>query len=329
MEADANTQARLLIEAGQPQRALDMLSEEIGRLQFTRALTLLSLERWREGFAAYLHRPPRRNFARMNPRVKVLDSLTDFKPGDTALIGEQGIGDQLAFMRWHYPALNVPLYCDPKLVPILPRWMNAQPAGTPIKEGHAIMAGDLPYLLNVNGVPPPLIMTPDISYVERPAIGIAWQSGTPPSDQGGASVLAFKSVPLPMLLRITNSVHCTLVVIQRNLNPTTLKFIENESVNPVYDASNTHDDLANHMKQLRTLSGYVGVSSTTTHLLASLAKPAHIMVPWPADYRYPGNGARSPWFPTFTIHRQDAGGSWNDAEMEARDILTDNMEPRL
>lgn len=328
METDTHTQARLLIEAGQPQRAIDTLNAGIRTLQFTRALTLLSLERWREGFEAYRYRTPRHNFARMNPRIKLLDSLTDFKPGDTALIGEQGIGDQLTFLRWHYPALNVPLYCDPKLVPILPRWMNARPSTERIIESHAIMLGDLPYLLNVNGVPPPLTLQPDNAPHGESFIGIAWQSGTPPADQQGMSVLSFKSVPLPMLLRITNAVRCTVIILQRNPDAASLEFIKSESVNPVHDCSRTNDELAVMLNCLNDLCGYIGVSSTTTHLLASLGKPAHIMVPWPADYRYPGQLSRSPWFPAFTIHRQDANGSWADAEMEARDILTDNMEPR-
>lgn len=319
METEPHTQARLFVEAGQPERALAVLEAGIRPLQFSRALILLSQMKWREGFAAYLHRTPRWNFQRMNPRLKLIERWSDFHAHDTAIIGEQGIGDQLTFMRWFNPSHAAPLYCDPKLAPILPAWMNARPITQRVVENHAVMLGDLPYLLGANGLPPPLNIGYPVAPAtnERPFIGIAWQSGTPPADQAGASVLSYKSFPLTELIAITNTLHCHVVIVQRNPDAGSLEYIARHSLNPVTDFSALNENLAAMLLVLAGMDHYIGVSSTLTHLLASLEKPAYIMVPWPADYRFPGVGQRSPWFPTFTVQRQQANGSWVQAIQDA------------
>jgi hypothetical protein len=68
---------------------------------------------------------------------------------------------------------------------------------------------------------------------------------------------------------------------------------------------------------LDLVDAYVGVSNTNTHLRAGTGRPSHVLVPHPPEWRWMHAGERSPWFPEFSLYRQqrpDAGRSgWENA----------------
>ena len=71
---------------------------------------------------------------------------------------------------------------------------------------------------------------------------------------------------------------------------------------------------------LSLLDEYIGVSNTNMHLIAGLAKPAKVLIPFPPEFRWMEKG-RSPWFPNFSLYRQDKSGSWDKAFEELENDL--------
>jgi hypothetical protein len=81
----------------------------------------------------------------------------------------------------------------------------------------------------------------------------------------------------------------------------------------VHDAAEYNDDLARLAGLAAALDLYAGVSSTNVHIGAGVGLPAHIVVPFPPDWRYAGTGGESPWFPGYALHREDPRDGWGAA----------------
>jgi hypothetical protein len=64
---------------------------------------------------------------------------------------------------------------------------------------------------------------------------------------------------------------------------------------------------------LALIDDYIGVSNTNMHLRAGVGKTARVLVPCPAEWRWMAKGNRSPWFPGFSIYRQENNGDWSNA----------------
>jgi hypothetical protein len=49
------------------------------------------------------------------------------------------------------------------------------------------------------------------------------------------------------------------------------------------------------------------------HLRAGTGRPARVLVPRPAEWRWMISGSESPWFPGFRVYRQRPDGDWRPA----------------
>ena len=72
---------------------------------------------------------------------------------------------------------------------------------------------------------------------------------------------------------------------------------------------------------LSLLDGYVTVSNANVHLRAGLGGAMHVLVPHPPEWRWAAGGARSPWFATARVFRQEARGEWGPALEQLRAAL--------
>lgn len=327
---DINEQARLLMEAGYTERAIDLMDTFIDQIQFTRALALLSLERWAAGWEAYRYRPTRGTFMQRHPNIRFINKLAQVTK-HTAIFGEQGIGDELSFLRWipiaKQHGYHLPLFCNEKLAPILSLSFRARTGAPDATIREALLMGDLPHIFPLNGIPHPIpiqrTLAPGFIVPEKESmiIGVAWESGTRPVDQGSTTVMQYKHFPIEYIADIVNSLDCIVVIVQRRPDPYSLTRFHDLVKRPIINRSDDNEDLARFAATLGKLDTYVGISSVTTHLLASLRKPIHICVPWPADFRFPGNAETSPWFPLARIHRQTARGDWTQAVNRIKELL--------
>ncbi len=75
------------------------------------------------------------------------------------------------------------------------------------------------------------------------------------------------------------------------------------------------------MAVVSTLHAVVSVDTAVAHLAGALGRPAHVLLPHAAEWRWLLGRDTSPWYPTMRLHRQLSPGDWADpASSAARDL---------
>jgi Flp pilus assembly protein TadD len=256
------------------------------------------------------------------------------------LLGEQGIGDELLFLRYakrlKERGAKVYYRAESRLSEVLrSRSIGLDrilTLGEPLPQRDAtLLIGDLPALLSGPDLPTPLPLAPRADRVAsmrasllacgpRPYIGVTWRAGASGTPADLPTALE-KHVPIAELAKVLRRVPGTLVVLQRNPASGELEQFSRLLGRPLHDLSGATDDLEDLMALLALLDDYVAVSNTNVHLLASLQRRARVLIPRPADWRWLAAGS-SPWFPGFATYRQNTDGDWTGALQDLeRDLL--------
>ncbi len=133
---------------------------------------------------------------------------------------------------------------------------------------------------------------------KRPQVGLAWRS----SDWNPR-----RSLPLATLTQALPG-GCDVYSLQQNGGPELAAFpaIENVEAN--------FADLAVRMAALDVV---LTVDGVLAHLAGALGKPALLLLPFVADWRW-GLLAATPWYPRTRLFRQRAPGDWVSPIAEAR-----------
>ena len=333
----------LSAERGEQARAAELFTAALavapGDPEISLLLAQVELARgaWDSGWRHYARREQRAVFEReaaAQHRPYRVPALGDIAGREVTLIGEQGLGDILFFLRFA-PLLasrkaRLNFLGDDRLRPLLERtrlFAGIFSQDKPHAMGTAVplLVGDLPAVTAGHEAPCPASLTiaPTPEKLERwrsgfeaagpkPWIGITWRAGTP------SAVLArrlFKSVAVRELAGALRSLGGTLVAVQRNPEPGEIAAASEALGRPVHDLSRVNDDLDDALATMSLLDRYVGVSNTNMHLRAAAGKTADVLVPFPPEWRW-GIAGESPWFPGFRVHRQPLDGGW--AEVLAR-----------
>ncbi len=331
---------RALVEV---RRALE-IKPDLAPARLNLAMVLLALGRFGEAWPAISWRPdPRvnlRDIAAPNaiPHASVLPALSP-DPSIT-LHGEQGLGDTLFCLRFA-PALKergarLRFWGDARLGPMLVRsglvteWHGAQQMPAALDPARLIWVGDLPGLTQAgDSFPEATRLVPEEARRERmaellatagpaPWIAVTWRAGLP---RRGKIVLS-KEVGPAMLGEALSGARGTFINVQRDPQPDEVRALESSLGAKVHDFSAANTDLDDMLALMAAVDDYVCVSNTNTHLRAGVGKPARVLVPWPAEWRWTRDRERSPWFPTFPLYRAGADGDWNDALAALRKDLS-------
>ena len=329
---------------GQTEAALQAFEQTLRidpqHLQAHQNLALIHLRRgeWHTGWTHYAWRFNRHQIegtpAQWVPRTP---SLPDDLSGVTvALWGEQGIGDEMFFLRY-LPLLKARgatvFYraCNAKLLPLLTQWQTqglvdqVLVADAPLVEGALpLLIGDLPLALGAMDCPPPLRLTADPAAVQvwqrripllasaRPRLGLTWRAGMAQlqTDADGNRWLS-KEVPLHALVALLLPLDVDVVILQRRPTPDELAWVQEQlGTTRCLDVSMVDQDLPELLALLSTLDGLVGVSNTNVHLMAALGRGGDVLVPNPPEFRWNETGATAPWFGDFRVWRQGQDGDW-------------------
>lgn len=243
------------------------------------------------------------------------------------VVGEQGIGDELFFMRY-LPLLQARgariqyRVCNAKLQPLLAH-LEIQDLDHAGAAATTLWAGDLPQALGDYGYPPPLRFRQDKlpraawqarMGGRRRRLGLTWRAGTAATRQTGPHQWLSKAVPLDALLDVLAPLPVDVVVLQRQPLAEELEgIVQRLGQDRVLDASAHDSDLVDLLALLSQLDGLVGVSNTNVHLAAGLGLALHTLVPCPYEFRWGAEGASSPWFPGSAVYRQSGDGDWSAA----------------
>jgi hypothetical protein len=76
------------------------------------------------------------------------------------------------------------------------------------------------------------------------------------------------------------------------------------------DLSAELDDFGDTAAVIESLDLVITIDSSAAHLAGALAKPAWVMLPWVADWRWLLDREDSPWYPTLRLFRQPSRGDW-------------------
>jgi len=312
------------------------------------AALLLLDGRLEEGWAEYRGRSARA--ALVLEEGALVGALTDLPAGGRVVLrGEQGLGDELFFLRW-LPALRARgfgpvLRLDPRLMRLLERSPDVSPEELvhPLQEAAigVVAVGDLPLLL-VDGDrhPPTLRLAPDAAAVTGidarlralgppPYVGVAWRAGTPPESQGAVAALLSKAIPLGALSQALRGLSSTLVSVQRLPAPGETEALAGLVGTPVHDLSDVNADLEQSLALMARLDDYVGVSSTNVHLRHACGRTSRVLVPNPPEWRW-GREGESPWFSGTRVYREVPGRGWDEAVMQLRaDLRTGLPSPPI
>ncbi len=296
--------------------------------------------------------PHYRARASRSPVLRVVGALDEQLPDDLSgvtmlLMGEQGIGDELFFLRYAATlkarGARVLCACDRKILPLLERtalFDVLYPLGDPLPQRDlTYIVGDLPLIIGraIQDFAPlgaPLRLSPLPARVAAmhdylaqvgppPYLALTWRAGTPMAEQRDLRIkVQCKDVPLALLAAAVQGFQGSVLSLQRNPDVGETERLAVLLGAPVHDASALNGSLEDMLALLGLLDEYVGVSNANMHLLAGLGGRARVLVPNPAEWRWMAAGTVSPWFPQFTVYRQSNDRTWDQAKAQLRaDLL--------
>jgi hypothetical protein len=306
----------------------------------------LSLGEFQEGWTNHHWRPARMQALRAK-RVSDDEAPGDWSDKTLCLLGEQGIGDELFFLRFA-PIVKdggsrLVCQCNHKIKSLLERSglfesVTAHDEPAPASD-WSVLVGDLPFSLlgDRRSLPaPPLRLSAlderTASMRERlarlgppPYIGLTWRAGTPLAAQPVRGRSLYKEAPLQPLAAVLSCIPGTLLALQRHPGTAELELLTGEAKRDVHDLSGANDDLEDMLALLALLDEYVGVSNTNMHLMAGIGRTARVLVPHPPEWRWMVREGESPWFPGFSTYRQRINGDWTSALTRLTDDLARSL----
>ena len=299
--------------------------------RWERALPLLLAGRFDEAWEDTLARPmvDRKRLARPTEPLP-----RDLAGKRVVLAGEQGLGDQIFFLRFAAAlkarGAGVLARVDPKIaeiiapVPFIDRVLA--PGEKPGPYDFALPLGDLPYLLGADDPPPPVAMMADggrmsamaariSAFGPPPYIGVTWRAGINDARR------LYKEAPMDVIARALSATEATVIALQRHPEPGEIEGFADALGRQLFDLTSLNGELADMLALLSLIDDYVGVSNTNMHIRAGTGRGARVLVPHPPEFRWMAKGETSPWFPGFTVYRQRRDGGWADAaDALARDL---------
>lgn len=257
--------------------------------------------------------------------------------GRLLLVGDQGYGDTIQFARYIPMAAErcqeLIIGCSAEMGPLLAgmpgvaqychRWTDVP--------GHAAHCrlSSLPYLFRtqLDTIPskiPYLKADPArIAHWKQrfdstlptgmKRIGLAW-TGRPthPNDRR-------RSIPLAQLLPLADAGPAAFVSLQKPMPARDLEMIQRfPHMTNLADELTDFGETAAVMENLDLI---ITVDTSMGHLAGALGRPAWILIPKAADWRWMLNRDDSPWYPSVRLFRQPKPGAWNDPLSRMRTAL--------
>jgi tetratricopeptide (TPR) repeat protein len=318
-------------------RALAIDASDAGA-HFNRGLSLLSLERWAEAWPEYEWRwrladnPSKpRNFTQPE---------WDGRPlaGERLLLhAEQGIGDTFQFLRYASLAkalgARVIVECQANVKRLLARspgidLLFARGEALPAFDLHAPLMS-LARILQTQpaAIPAPLryiIADPQdiaaratqLAALRRPRIGILWQGNLYNKSLRG------RSTELLLWSAILQHREATFVSLQTDPGRTQLADIDlaHRPFDPFADAPPR--DFADTAAIINDLDLVISIDTAVAHLAGAMGRPAWVMLPFAADWRWAREGDRSPWYPSMRLFRQRRLGDWVEVMEQVETALS-------
>jgi Flp pilus assembly protein TadD len=348
----ANTTALILHRQGHISAALATcerarsLATDDTNLALTRGMLLRTLDRYDEGWALYERR---RDLPHLGQRGTLPSSPRwsgDALDGRHILVcAEQGLGDQVQFIRWASrlraagaAAVTV------QVAPALARLLAATPhvdavistdATVPEHDAHVDLMS-LPHLLQTGsdmlGRAVPYVTLPgeppDITcHLPRPhagvlRLGVAWAGTAQHADDWT------RSMPLRGLLPAILHPSVQIVVLQQGAPRAELDALDPPDREAFIDVVSSCHDMACTAALMAQCDAVLTVDTALAHVAGALGLPVWIMVAHPAEWRWGRDRTTVPAYPSARLFRQYRGGVWTDVVNDVRAHIAQWLDAR-
>jgi hypothetical protein len=275
------------------------------------------------GFADFAAGSFESGLSKLNEDPLWHDECTDLSgPFRLGIPGAQGWGEDLlvaSLLKRNASVAPVKVITDGPVCHLLKRDTAFQPieedgpqvGRSPLAILRSALTGDLlekPFLPLCLGETP----RSDVTY-KRPRVGIAWAS-----IDDKQRIIREKSVPVNSLLDVLHSINPRLISLQRHLevaDPENLIHRYAESIVPQQTLDSTDVSAIDSLIQtIRELDFLVTISTTTTHIAASLGVRVELIAAersgqqwfWPAQAKY-----QKRLYPTVQVHLGSGNGQGN------------------
>lgn len=244
--------------------------------------------------------------------------------GKTILVhAEQGFGDTILACRY------VPLLVDEgaRVVLEAPPALHALLSGLPgvaalLRRGDALPPFDfqvpLMSLMLAFGTTPETVpsivpyLQPDPVKVaawrsllgarRRPRIGLAWRGR---SDHKNDRARSLSPAALAPLLALPFEFHSLQREYREGDRASLASFVE------VADHAEDLRDFSDTAALIAAMDAVVSVDTAVAHLSGALGRDTRLLLPRLPDYRWGLDGAKTPWYPTARLYRQQQAGAWD------------------
>jgi Flp pilus assembly protein TadD len=256
-------------------------------------------------------------------------------PAALLVCGEQGLGDQIMFASCFGELARIAprclIDCDPRLAPLFARSFPAlhvygyrKGSGQPwLADGLKPIArtwiGSLPLRLSARGADVPtgsVYLRAEGSAVERWSttlhklgpglkVGISWRGGTATTRR------TTRSIPLEEWLPILQTPQAHFVSLQYGDCASEIKEVCARSNMTIHYWNNAIADFDETAALVCALDLVISVQTSVAHLAGALGRPAWVLVPKVAEWRYGEAGERMLWYRTVRLFRQTSADHWH------------------
>jgi hypothetical protein len=290
---------------------------------WNRALALLLLGRFEEGWLAYEYRNLRRKTlaARKYPQP-LWWGQEPLKERHLYVYWEQGLGDTIQFARYVLLAAAAGAKVTFSLQdPLLRLFEGFDSAITMIGQNEAPTEFDLhcPLLTLPLAFGTRLETIPafENGYLKAPPedvtrwdqrlpagrrrIGLVWSGSQMHANDANRSLALAKMAPLFQ----PGDVWVSLQKEVRDADRTALE------ASDILDVSAELGDFADTAALISSLDLVISVDTSVAHLAGALGKPTWVMVPFAPDFRWLLDREDTPWYPKMRLFRQSRAGDWD------------------
>jgi len=305
------------------------IAPDDGNLALTHAMLLRTCEQYAQGWLLHERRLDCPELTmRPNPPASPLWSGEPLQGAHILVRGEQGLGDQVQFVRWA-PALRdagagrITLQCAPALVRLLTGVSGIDgvvPTSTPAPP-HDVHVDimSLPHLLHAGSdmcreMVPYIALPPADGALAarlhrtRPGVlrmGLVW-GGTPLHTEDHS-----RSIPLATLLPALVRPDVEIVLLQQGASRDQLDLIDPVLRSTFVDIAPHCTDMSDTAQALQQCDVLLSVDTSVAHVAGALGVPTWVMVSCPAEWRWGRTRDDSLFYPSVRVLRQGAVGGWS------------------
>ncbi len=258
------------------------------------------------------------------------------------LIGEQGLGEELFFLRF-VPQLKrlgswIAYQSGAKLKNLASRlpyidYIADKKEG--VEVDYTFLIGDLPRLLDMTSADKiPSLISFNIRHHEQeemvrllektggpPYIGVSWWAGAK------EDIILYRRVDFRLFAELFQGLEGTIINLQRDSSDSEIEALSEFLGRQVHDFSSYNADLEEMVILLGSLDYHITISNTNVHLRSAVNGTSFVLVPFYSQPKiWMGPNYKSLWYPNVHLYRQTLGLCWKDAIIQLKKDLFDALK---